>query len=196
MSVYFHANFNLNTERLSKVLKYLIEEPNLNDDQIASKFGYKAPFTKRYKSWLKKCGILENSTKVKLTDYGEVIFKKDPNLKQNLTRWFMHSELTNSEENAEAWNFVYHSYLPKKKSFSKQEISDAIAMKLMPHDPGHFGKNAPMIKVITKVLIESYTSDLAFGPLQIVSSKNGQFETNSIKCPYKWSGPSNMIKLY
>jgi hypothetical protein len=53
MSVYFHANFKLNRERLSGVLKYLIEQAKLNDEQIADKFGYKAPFTKRYKSWLK-----------------------------------------------------------------------------------------------------------------------------------------------
>ncbi|KJD36959.1 hypothetical protein PW52_00420 [Tamlana sedimentorum] len=64
MSVYFHANFNLNRNILSGILKRLIQEPKLNDAQIAEQFEYKAPFTKRYKSWLRKCGILENSREV------------------------------------------------------------------------------------------------------------------------------------
>ena len=118
MSVYFHANFNLNLERLAEVLSYLLEQPELSEEQIGKQFGYRAPFTKRYKSWLKKCGIIENSTKVGLTEYGKVIYKKDSKLKKGPTLWYIHSYLTSSEDIAEAWNYFYHTYLPKNKSFS------------------------------------------------------------------------------
>ena len=96
MSVYFHANFNLDRERLSGVLKSLIEHPDLADDQVAKPFGYKAPFTKRYKSWLKKCGILESSNKVKLTDIGKEIYTKDPDLDKTSTIKYMHDFLVSS----------------------------------------------------------------------------------------------------
>jgi len=175
MSVYFHANFNLNRKRLAGVLKYLIEHPEINDEQIAKQFGYHAPFTKRYKSWLKKCGLIENSTKVKLTEYGEVIYKKDLKLNKESTLKFMHTFLARSEDNAEAWNYFYHTFLPKNKSFTKSDLSDALSMKLMSHDPGHFGKNAPMIRVITKVLVDSYVSKKAFGPLGIIKLEEGVF---------------------
>jgi hypothetical protein len=172
MSVYFHANFNLNRDRLSGILKSLIEQPGLSDEQIAKQFGYKAPFTKRYKSWLKKCGILENSTKVKLTKDGKIIYDKDPQLNKEKTLLYMHSFLTSTAENAEVWNFFHHIFLPKNKSFTKSELSEAISMKLMPHNPSHFAKNAPMIKVITKVLLDSYISENAFGLLKKIELRS------------------------
>ncbi len=155
MSVYFHSSFTLNRERLSGILYNLIEKPKLTDQEIAKQFGYNAPFTQRYKSWLKKCGVIEHSIKVKLTDFGEVIYKKDPKLKKEPTLWYMHSFLANSEDNAEAWNYFYHNYLPKNESFTKPQLSDAISMKLMAHNPGHFGKNRPMIKVTIPMVFNS-----------------------------------------
>ena len=175
MSVYFHANFNLNRDRLSGILENLIEKPELNDDQIAKHFGYKGPFTKRYKSWLKKCGILENSTKVKLTEHGKIIYDKDSQLNKESTLLYMYSFLTNTEENAEIWNYFHHTFLPRNKSFTKPELSEAISMKLMPHNPSHFAKNAPMIKVITRVLLDSYISEKAFGHLSIIELKENVY---------------------
>lgn len=180
MSVYFHANFKIIRERLAGVLKYSIEQPEMNDSEIAKQFGYKAPFTKRYKSWLKKCGLIENTSKTKLTESGKGIYAKDSKLDRNSTLEFMHIKLTESEDNAEAWNYFYHTFLPKNSSFTKTELADALSMKLMAHDPGHFGKNAPMIKVITKVLIDSYTSESAFGPLGIVTIKNGVYQRGNM----------------
>ena len=178
MSVYFHANFKLDRERLAGVLKNLIDQPELNDNQIAMQFGYKAPFTQRYKSWLKKCGILENSTKVILTEHGKVIFGEDPQLNKESTLQYMYAFLIGAEENAEVWNFFHHTYLPKNKSFTKSELSEAISMKLMPHNPSHFAKDAPMIKVITKVLLDSYISDKAFGSLAIIKVQEAIFYNN------------------
>lgn len=196
MSVYFHANFNLDRERMSSILMDLIENPELNNLQIANKFGYKAPFTIRYKSWLKKCGIIKNSNRVSLTEYGNVIYEKDSKMSKEPTLWYMHSFLTSSEENAEAWNFFYNSYLPKNKNFTKPQLSDAISMKLMAHDPGHFGQNAHMIKVITKVMIDSYISDMAFGSLGIIAENKGIYERGNIKNPYTWKDAQSFTKLY
>lgn len=184
MSVYFHANFNLNRENLAGVLGYFIEQPGMNDELIGKQFGYRAPFTKRYKSWLKKCGLIENSTKVKLTKYGEVIYKRDSKLNKESTLKFMHTFLARSENNGEAWSYFYHTFLPKNKSFTKSDLSDALSMKLMSHHPGHFGKNAPMIRVITKVLADSYVSEKAFGPLGIVKLEDGVFLRGNTKITF------------
>jgi hypothetical protein len=196
MSVYFHANFKLNLNYLSGVLNHLIEKPELNDEQIAKEYGYKAPFTNRYKSWLRKCGIIENSIKVKLTEYGKVIYKKDPKLNKNPTLWYMHSHLTSSEDIAETWSYFFNTFLKKNKNFTKLELSEGISMKLMPHNPSHFGKNAPMIKVITKVLLDSYIAETGFGPLGILSLKNGVFYNEQKKSPYNWTDVKSFTKLY
>jgi hypothetical protein len=153
---------------MSGVLTLLITQPSLNDEEIGQRFGYKSPFTKRYKSWLKKCGILENSSKAKLTKEGKEIFYEDLQLTKENTLRYMHSFLTNSEKNAEVWNFFYHKFLPQNESFTRTELSAAISKKLMPHNMNHFAKNAPMIKVILKVLLDSYISEKAFARLQII----------------------------
>jgi Protein of unknown function (DUF4007) len=181
---------------MAGILKCLIEEPNLTDEEVGKRFGYKAPFTKRYKSWLKKCGLIENTTKFILTNYGTVIYEKDNKLKKESSLWYMHSFLTSSEDIAEAWNFFYHTFLLKTNNFTKPELSNALSMKLMSHNPSHFGRNAPMIKVITKVLIDSYISKLAFGQLNIIESKDGAFHKCKIKTPYNWNNVESFSRLY
>ncbi|MBW2938238.1 DUF4007 family protein [Aureisphaera sp. CAU 1614] len=175
MSVYFHANFYLDRGRLSGILKSLIESPDLTDEQVAKPFGYKAPFTKRYKSWLKKCGLLENTRKFKLTEKGKEIYSKDPDLNKTSTIDYMYEFLVSSEENAEVWHFFHYTFLPNHIEFTNIELSEAISMKLMPHNPSHFAKNAPMIKVITRVLLDTYLSERAFKTLNIIGLKNKKY---------------------
>lgn len=183
MSVYFHGNFNLNRDRLSGILSYLINEPELNEEEIGGKFGYKAPFTKRYKSWLRKCGILKNSIKVELTDFGKIIYKKDSKLIKEPTLWCMYSHLISSEDVAESWIFFHFTYLMKNESFTKLDVSKALSMKLMKHNPNHFRESAPMIKTITRVLLDSYISKDAFGPLNLIKLKNGVYHKGKIDIP-------------
>jgi len=196
MSVYFHGNFKLNRGRLAGILSYLINEPKLNEEEIGGKFGYKAPFTKRYKSWLRKCGILKNTIKVELTDFGKIIYKKDSKLIKEPTLWYMYNHLISSEDIAESWNYFHYKYLPKNKSFTKSELSNALSMKLMAHHPSHFGKNAPMIKVITKVLLDSYISEKAFGPLNLLKLKEGVFVSGKKGMYNNWGDIKTFSELY
>ena len=196
MSVYFHSSFNLDRERMSGVLNFRITRPELDDEQIASKFGFKAPFTKRYRAWLKKCGIIKNSIKFELTDFGKVIYKKDPKLQKKPTIWYIHNYLVSSEDNAESWHYFYNVFLPKNKSFSKLELSNALSMKLMAHNPNHFSKNAPMIKVITKVLIDSYLSERALGPLNFIEMSEGILVRKAPKRLDNWNNIDAFEKLY
>ena len=69
-------------------------------------------------------------------------------------------------------------------------------MKLMAHHPSHFGKNAPMIKIITKILINSYISETAFRPLNIIEFKEGSYSKREIKIPYKWNTVKDFSLLY
>ena len=196
MSVYFHGNFKLNRDNLAGILSYLINEPKLNEEEIGRKFGYKAPFTKRYKSWLRKCGILQNSIKVELTDFGKIIYKKDSTLTKEPTLWYMYNHLISSEDIAESWNYFHKTYLPKNKSFTKSELSNALSMKLMNHNPNHFRQNAPMIKVITKILLDSYISEKAFGPLNLLKLKEGVFISGKKGMSNNWGDIKTFSELY
>ena len=71
MSVYFHSSFGLNRKFMAGVLSDSINNPTKDPKEVAKPFGYNAPFTPRYKSWLQKCGIVKlSSGKASLTPYG------------------------------------------------------------------------------------------------------------------------------
>ena len=140
MTVYFHGSFGLNREYMAGVLASSLKNPAASGDEIAAPFGYKAPFTGRYKSWLHKTGLTTKGRKTTLTPIGEVVWKHDPKFKSVVTQWLMHHELTTDPERAEAWHYFANQFLPSHKSFGIEELENGLAMKLMSHHPSHFGK--------------------------------------------------------
>ena len=59
MTVYFHGSFGLNREYMAGVLQGALAKPKISDKELAKPFGYGAPFSQRYRSWLHKTGITE-----------------------------------------------------------------------------------------------------------------------------------------
>ena len=172
MTVYFHGNFGLNRKYMAGVLATSLKNPGASGDEIAAPFGYKAPFTGRYKSWLHKTGLATNGRKITLTPKGEIVWKNDPKLKSLTTQWFLHHELCEDPERAEAWHYLAHEFLPSHSAFTVEELEDGLAMKLMSHHPTHFGRGASMIKVIARKMIQCYTEPDALGALGILSTSD------------------------
>ena len=192
MTVYFHGNFGLNREYMAGVLKAGLNNPRASGDTIAAPFGYKAPFTARYKSWLNKTGLITESKRMELTPVGEVVWGNDSELKSIVTQWLLHHELTGDPERAEAWNHFAHKFLPSKKEFTVEELQGGLSKKLMSHHPSHFGRGAPMIKVIARKIIQCYTQSDALGSLGILTTSNGK--TCKVHQP-KQLGPWNSTKV-
>jgi hypothetical protein len=170
MTVYFHGNFGLNREYMAGVLKAGLNNPKASGDAIAAPFGYKAPFTARYKSWLNKTGLITTSKVMELTSIGEVVWAKDPKFQSMTTQWLLHHELTGDPERAEAWSYFANDFIASRQRFSIHELQDGLSMKLMPHHPTHFGRDAPMIKVIARKIIQCYTQPEALGGLGFLST--------------------------
>ena len=59
MTVYFHGSFGLNRTYMAKILEAALKGPKLKDKDLGSIFGYGAPFSSRYRSWLHKTGLTE-----------------------------------------------------------------------------------------------------------------------------------------
>ncbi len=170
MTVYFHGNFGLNREYMAGVLKAGLKDPKASGDTIAAPFGYKAPFTARYKSWLNKTGLITSSKVMELTPIGEVVWAKDPKFQSKVTEWLLHHELTGDPDRAEAWFYFANDFIVSRQKFSILELQDGLSMKLMPHHPTHFGRDAPMIKVIARKMIQCYTQPEALGDLGFLST--------------------------
>ena len=197
MTVYFHGSFGLNREYMAGVLKSSLNNPSATGDEIAAPFGYKAPFTARYKSWLNKTGLITGSKVAELTPIGKVVWKKDPKLKSAVTQWLLHHELTGDSERAEAWNFFAQKFMPSTQEFTVEELQSGLSMKLMSHHPTHFGKNAPMIKVIARKIIQCYTSEEALGGLGIITqASNKKYAIRSPKRLGPWGDPKKLLRNY
>ncbi len=162
MSVFFHGSFGLNRKYMSSVLNSIITNPRISTEKLAEPFGYKAPFGIRYKAWLNKVGILNGA---QVTEFGQIINERDPELDSLVTQWYMHHELTKSPLNAETWHFFIKEYLPKTDVFARHELEVALSRKLMGHSTEHFAQGRPMNKKITKKLLDCYLKPEALGSL-------------------------------
>jgi hypothetical protein len=197
MTVYFHGSFGLNREYMAGVLAASLKKPQSSGDEIAAPFGYKAPFTGRYKSWLHKTGITTKGRTTTLTPMGEVIWEMDPKLQSLITQWFMHHELCTDPERAEAWHYFMYEFLPKHRTFTTSNLEDGLAMKLMPHHSTHFGKGSSMIKVIARKIIQCYTQPDALGDLGIISdSGGGLYKMQNIDQLGRWPSPNSLKAAY
>jgi hypothetical protein len=197
MTVYFHGSFGLNREYMSGVLASCLKNPKATGDEIAKPFGYKAPFTGRYKSWLHKAGIVASTRSMSLTPMGEVVWNKDPEFESLVTQWFVHHELCTDPERAEAWHFFAREFIQGRELFSTGDLEMGLAMKLMPHHPSHFGQGAPMIKVIARKIIQCYTEPEALGALGILSATDKKtFVVHKTRQLGPWKSVAAMNSAY
>ena len=197
MTVYFHGNFGLNREYMAGVLAASLKDPGATAEEIATPFGYKAPFTARYKSWLNKTGIATAGKTVELTPTGKVVWNNDPALKSLVTQWLLHHELTNSPERAEAWHYFAHDFIKQKETFTLDELRAGLSMKLMTHHPTHFGRDAPMIKVIARKIAQCYTQPEALGGLGLITGKASDlYVVEDPKQLGPWKSPSELEVEY
>ncbi len=175
MTVYFHGSFGLNRNFMSGLLNQALDTPKLKDNELAKTFGYHAPFAARYRSWLHKTGITELGLPIKLTPLGKVVYDKDPEFKTLTTQWFIHHELTSYPDRAEPWHFFANEFLPKHKSFTKEELLDGLTEKLRYHSEQHFGPGSKLNQVICRKIIECYTEDYALGNLGLIKKEGEKF---------------------
>ena len=194
MSVYFHSNFGLNRERMAKILKVGLKNPKLSDEEIAKPFGYKAPFTARYRAWMYRSGLSNLRLPLVLTDFGEVLLKHDPQLESAVAQWFIHHQLTTDPERSETWHFFIKEFLPDNNKFTKSDLLMGLADKLSPHSEEHFGMMSSMNKVIARKLIECYTEKVALGELGFLTKEGKRYVVQNPRGLGPWKTPDSLAK--
>ena len=196
MSVLFHGSFGLNREYMSGLLAQAIKQPSSTDKQLAEPFGYGAPFTARYRSWLHKCGVTEMGLPIKLTPMGQIVIKKDPKFKSLITQWFLQHELVTDPERSEAWHFFALEFLPKHAAFTKDELLMGIMEKLRSHSEQHFGPGSTLNKTILRKILEVYTDDKGLGQLRLIKAQGDKFIRLKPKILGPWKTTKDLSKAY
>ena len=197
MTVYFHGSFGLNRSRMAGILSEALKNPDLRDKELAKPFGYNAPFTARYRSWLHKTGMIELGYPLNLTEFGKVVYEKDPELESSATQWFLHHELTTDPLRAEAWHYFAHEFLPSHKKFAKDDLLSGLTDQLRPHSEKHFGPGSKLTKVILRKILECYLADEALGRIKLITKeKHGYAYNDKIKIKGPWSSIAKLTKAF
>lgn len=182
---------------MARFLKVGLKNLDLRDAGLAKPFGYGAPFAARYRAWLTRAGIIEDGLPMRLSDLGNVVWKKDPQFEHTVTKWYFHHSLTTDPEKAEAWYFFVQEFLPKRKSFNRAELMRGLMMKLKSHSEKHFGPNSTMNPVIARKLIECYTEPAALGDLGLISKEGkDSYLVNQPRVRGPWPTPSKLAQAY
>lgn len=198
MSVYFHGTFGLHREHMARILQMALEHPDWTDAQFAEPFGYMAPFAAKMRTWLHKTGIADLRLPLALTDFGEIVYRNDKSLKKTQTLWYMHQTLIGSPHGAENWHFFFQEFLPAHSTFTREDLLDALAIKLKPHSEVHFGRDKPMTKTIARKLIECYTLNEALGELrllEVMPDGNYRYRADNQRNS-SWSSPKQLDAAY
>lgn len=184
MTVFFHGNFGLNRARMAQLLNLALTNPDDTDRELAKSFGYGAPFASVYRSWLHKCGLTNLRRPTTLTDLGAVIHENDNSLSATPTLWFMHHQLSQIPDRAEAWHFFIHKFRPAHSSFTLDELRRGLVVQLSPHSMRHFGEGSKMVPIIARKLVDCYTSASALGPLALVQETSpGHYAFSGVDIP-------------
>ncbi|WP_367396949.1 DUF4007 family protein [Ruegeria atlantica] len=182
---------------MARVLDIALNHPAHRDEELARPFGYGAPFSSAYRSWLHKSGVIELRFPITLTRFGEVLREKDPGFSKEPTLWFLHEQLTADPERAEAWNFFMGEFRSMGSRFSVSDLRNGLVMKLSAHDAKHFGPQSKMIPVIARKLLECYTSQAGLGPLGLVNTlSNTTYEFTSVEPKVEFSSTDDLTRAY
>ena len=196
MTVLFHGNFGLNRQRMAGILSSGLNDSNLKDKDLAKPFGYGAPFSARYRSWLHKCGLAELGLPLRLTPMGEMVFRNDPKLESLTTQWFLHHQLVSDPLRAEAWHFFAKEFLPRFDAFTKDQLLMGLMEKLRSHSEEHFGPGSTLNKTIMKKIIEAYTDEKGLGQLGLIKFENDQFIRRKPKQLGPWKTAASLQTAY
>lgn len=182
---------------MSRLLNKALANSSLRDQDLAKAFGYGAPFSATYRSWLHKTGVIELRFPIVLTSFGEIILNKDPDFSKAPTLWYFHQQLTEHPDRAEAWHFFMGEFRLTSRRFSMTDLRDGLVMKLSAHDPTHFGPQSKMIPVIARKLLECYTSDAGLGSLKLLHTVGtGMYEFSDEASTSTFATPEGLGQAY
>ena len=196
MTVLFHGSFALNRKYMSGLLDIALKKPKVRDKDLATPFGYGAPFAQIYRSWLHKTGVTKMGLPMELTPMGEVVYKKDPKFETLTTQWFLHHELITDPERSEAWHFFALEFLSKNAKFTKEKLLDGLTQKLRYHSEQHFGPGSKLNQTILLKIIQVYTEEPGLGQLGLIKKEGDHFTRLKPKVLGPWKTPEALTKAY
>jgi hypothetical protein len=162
----FHNNFTLNRDRLSAMLRCVVEDPVAAKETIAAAMGVNPYMVEGFRGWLCKTGLGTFERKnYTISSFGQMVARYDPYLEQPGTLWGLHYHLAASqqEEHAEVWHRFFNEFATPGKSFTKTEMQAYMERTL-----AHNANSSGYIPDDSKELIKCYVRSEGLGDLGLL----------------------------
>lgn len=171
----FHCTFKPERQYINALLRYaalgesgtLLEIARATGIPMGNSTG-KVPAILDYCRGMGLIILVENQKKssrkqLELTEFGRVVLKEDPYLKQDITQWIAHFNLCSPLTGAEVW---YHTFVSGNfllgNAFLRTELENHLKLK--------FGKTD---KNLIGPLVGMYEDDASFKVCSVLSEKKG-----------------------
>lgn len=174
-----HETFFIRKGWLSKGMRYVTQKPDVftdKNDNPMDVLGIGANMVKSLRYWLQAVGLTKEPKTGKknqsLTDFGNLVYEKDPYTEELGTLYLLHYKLVTDEDMAPSWYYFFNKFVMKE--FSKDDFVAQIQNELKMDG--------------TAVAIRSLTDDFTcivntYVP-RYKSDPNKVSPENNINCPF------------
>ncbi len=187
----FHEDISLSRQSLSKIVKAVLDNPNLQSlSQITRREFFSEAtslgtnYVKAMPYYARGCGLI--TPKYKLTNFGTFAFRNDEQFDLANTQWAMHYHLSAHHGPGPAfWNQVVTKFFFPSNLFSKEEVSDFIGDFIWQSENKVI--SARKIQSTATKLLNAYTNSEGLGKLKILeATDSGRFRVQSPVTPSAW----------
>ena len=130
-----HETFFIRKGWLSKGMRYVSQKPDVftdKDDNPMDVLGIGANMVKSLRYWLQAVGLTKEPPTGKrnqsLTEFGKMVYEKDPYTEELGTLYLLHYKLVTDEEMAPSWYYFFNKFAMKE--FSKDDFIAQIQNEL------------------------------------------------------------------
>ena len=126
-----HETFCIREGWLSKGMEAVLQNPRVFLEKgAADELGVGANMAKSIRYWLKATGLTQEKVGkgASLTDFGRIIYEKDPYLEEIFTLWCLHINLALNMEAATSWYFFFTSFI--QEEFKKTELEEFLIKEI------------------------------------------------------------------
>ncbi len=118
-----HESFIIREGWLTKGLREVKRNPKVFCENYgADALGVGPNMAKAIRYWLKCSGLTDESVRaiVRLTDFGEMVFRKDPYFEKMFSLWAIHCNIANNRAQATAWQLFFNEF--EYEEFTREEL--------------------------------------------------------------------------
>lgn len=154
-----HETFCIREGWLSKGMEAVEQNPKVFlEKRAADELGVGANMAKSIRYWLKATGLTREKVGqgALLTEFGRIVYEKDPYLEEIFTLWCLHINLALNQEIATSWYFFFNCFM--QEEFKRVDLEEFLIKEIGDYT-GKEEISRRSVQDDCSVLLHMYTRD-------------------------------------